>query len=190
MNSHWLPRHGIRTRSWQGTNWSRTGAKPPTAKSSRVWAVGGLIVGGTMRSILLTCLFMASTSAFAERLEPIRRVHCGRQNQDDIFVENATAQPDSEYLVWYTRTYKYPSGRFRSSRIEIRLDFRQGVYFETHGFDCTEPVGEGSCSHFEFIPSGKAFQEHMDDRTTWDRIRDNNIGGLLAQCLRQLSKRR
>ncbi len=154
-------------------------------------------------------LILTATPGMADGFESVRQADCGRLNEDTISlisVEKINAGPSDDYdcreptggpcsagdwVVWYMATYKKPltegNDEFRSSRIHTILDVRRGVYFETDGLDCTEPNGEGSCHHFEFEP-GRAFRPHMNDRGSWDRIAQTNIGGVISRCLKKQGK--
>ena len=133
----------------------------------------------SLLSVLLILLPMCSATGRAGAAE----IYCGRLSGNRIYLDHGYDKLSGDASLWYTITYKQPRGQIRSSRIKMILDTREGRYFDVNGFDCTEPEGRGSCSHFEFIPSGEFFERHMADRTSWDKISENNLGGLILRCL-------
>lgn len=143
--------------------------------------------GATLRFILSMWLItLVTTSVPADGSEIERGLDCGNLNDGSHISVTLANKADTDYLVGATITYKKPWGQYRSERIQVMLDFRRGVYFEMGGFDCTEPNGKGRCLHFETIPTH--FQEHLNDRGSWDKIMESNIGGAISRCLKQLPK--
>jgi hypothetical protein len=136
-------------------------------------------------------IIVAASSVLADGLDAARQVNCGRLNEDSIYITNTQVVTNGDVNMSYKRNYKQPpdaSRRFRSSKIYMILDPSRAVYFETGGFDCTQADGNGSCSHFEFIAGGGECQRHMNDRLSWDKVANENIGGFISRCLMQPHK--
>jgi hypothetical protein len=137
---------------------------------------------------MLIALVVIVLSGLANSAEPASPRYCGEFNGSRVYLDWFTPEGTGDYSLAYTATYPKPSGKAQSSIIFMILDLQTGIYFEKNGFDCSQPNGRGTCSHFEFNPNSETLERQMADKATWDKINNKNIGGLIARCLARRHK--